>query len=65
MMRELGIENFDMQLIKCYNVFDRQHLRAYEQLWINKLNSINIIGAIAMSHTKWYKNSPINNYIYI
>ena len=37
-----GIENFTMKLLKSYNVVrthskDTHHLRAYEQLWINKM----------------------------
>ena len=45
---EYGIENFSIKLIKSYNVYrehnrDNQHLRAYEQLWINKFrNSCNM-----------------------
>ena len=39
---EYGIEKFSMHLIKSYDVYrvnhnDHKHLRAYEQLWINKL----------------------------
>ena len=49
------IENFTMKLLKSYNVYrehnkDNKHLRAYEQLWMNKLrdccnerNSFNIL----------------------
>jgi hypothetical protein len=38
-----GIDNFSVSLIKSYRVIrnhnkDTKHLRAYEQLWINKLN---------------------------
>jgi molecular chaperone DnaK (HSP70) len=36
-----GIENFKIILIKEYNVCDKKGLLVYEQLWINKLNSIN------------------------
>ena len=36
-----GIKNFKCILIKEYSVVDRKHLRAIEQIWINKLNSIN------------------------
>lgn len=36
-----GIDNFKIILIKQYEVVDRTHLQAYEQLWINKLNNIN------------------------
>lgn len=37
-----GIENFKIILIKKYEVYDRKQLLALEQLWINKLKSINI-----------------------
>ena len=46
-----GIENFKIILIKSYKVCtesnrDNIHLRAYEQLWINKTkNSVNLISA--------------------
>jgi len=36
-----GKDNFKIILIKEYEVVDRTHLEAYEQLWINKLKSIN------------------------
>jgi len=36
-----GIENFKIILIKEYEVCDRKHIFAYEQLWINKLSNIN------------------------
>lgn len=36
-----GVKNFKMILIKEYEVIDREHLEAYEQLWINKLNCVN------------------------
>ena len=39
--KKYGIENFKMILIKEYQVEDRAHMVAYEQLWINKLKSIN------------------------
>lgn len=39
--KRYGISNFKMVLIKEYEVVDRKHLRAYEQLWIEKLNSNN------------------------
>ena len=35
------IENFKIILIKEYEVEDKNHLEAYEQLWINKLKPIN------------------------
>lgn len=36
-----GIDNCKIILIKEYEVVDRKHLEAYEQLWINKLKPIN------------------------
>lgn len=36
-----GVENCKIELIKEYEVVDRQHLDAYEQLWISKLKCIN------------------------
>lgn len=36
-----GIENCKIILIKEYEVADKTHLEAYEQLWINKLRAIN------------------------
>lgn len=41
--KELGVDNFQIRVIKEYEVIDRKHLLAYEQLWINKLKSVNII----------------------
>lgn len=38
----LGIDNFQIRLLKKYEVVDRKHLIAYEQLWINKLKPVNI-----------------------
>lgn len=38
---EFGIENFNIILIKYYEVVDRLHLEMYETLWINKLKSCN------------------------
>jgi len=46
-INEYGIENFTLKLIKSYDVYrehkkDTKHLRAWEQLWINKFrNSCN------------------------
>lgn len=36
-----GIEKFRIIPIAEYQVIDKKHLMVYEQLWINKLNSIN------------------------
>jgi len=38
---EHGPDQFKIILIKKYEVCDRKHLEAYEQLWINKLKCIN------------------------
>lgn len=43
-----GIENCKMILIKEYLVVDRLHLKMYEQLWINKLNTINQVNCFTM-----------------
>ena len=47
-MREHGINQFKIILIKEYNVCDRAHLHALEQLWINKLNCVNTQAAFAI-----------------
>jgi len=36
-----GLDNCHMILIKEYEIEDRKHLQMYEQLWINRLKSIN------------------------
>ena len=36
-----GLDNFQMKLIKKYDIVDIKHLRAYEQLWINKIDCVN------------------------
>lgn len=38
---QFGIENFQMILIKDYDICDKQHLKVFEQLWIAKLKAIN------------------------
>ena len=50
--QEHGIENFKLLLIKEYEVCDKAHLKAYEQLWINKLNCFNKNKAFRIS--KYY-----------
>ena len=47
--KELGIDNFQIRVIKEYEVFDSKHLLAYEQLWINKLKPINILKTLIRS----------------
>ncbi|GMF36664.1 unnamed protein product [Phytophthora lilii] len=39
--KQYGIDTLKMILVKEYEVIDRTHLEAYEQLWINKLTCIN------------------------
>ena len=41
-MQAHGIESFKCILVKQYDVCDKAHLRAYEQLWIDKFNAINV-----------------------
>lgn len=56
---EYGIDNFEIVLIKSYDVEDGKHLRAYEQLWMNRVKCINKNNAINLS--KINKN-VIKNY---
>lgn len=54
---DIGIENFTMIKLKEYNVVDRKHLTAYEQLWMNKLKNINRSSAFRIhrfyEHARW------------
>ena len=60
---EYGIENFTMKLLKSYNVVrthnkDIKHLRAYEQLWINKLKGCcNLQNAFSIFSGKKYNKN--------
>ena len=36
-----GFDNFEISVIKEYEVVDREHLRAFEQLYINKIKCVN------------------------
>lgn len=38
---EFGIDQFKMILIKEYDVIDKNHLKVYETLWINKIKCVN------------------------
>lgn len=40
-----GFDNFRISIIKIYKVTDRNHLKAYEQLHINKKNCVNMIAS--------------------
>lgn len=57
------IDNFKIILIKEYQVYqehnkDRKHLQAYEQLWINKINCVNINNTINIP----YLSSKLYNF---
>jgi hypothetical protein len=41
LMNEYGTEHFKILLVKEYQVCDDNHLRAWEQLWMNKLSNFN------------------------
>jgi len=58
--KQYGIEKFKIILIKEYEVVDRSHLEAYEQLYINKLKCVNINNTIKikkMSDSEYYQNN--------
>lgn len=52
--KEHGIDKFEMTLIKEYRVEDTHHLRAYEQLWMNKYckSAVNKRAACQLVSTK-------------
>ena len=64
-INKFGKKNFSISLIKEYQVVDKQHLHAWEQIWINKLNCINKQGSIpllnkrmnALQKKEWYKKN--------
>lgn len=41
LMKQHGIDQFKIMLVKEYEVIDKNHLKVYETLWINKLKCIN------------------------
>jgi ribosomal protein S17E len=41
LLEKYDVSSFKIVLIKLYEVVDRKHLQAYEQLWISKLRCIN------------------------
>lgn len=63
--KEFGIENFIIKKIKDIEIIDRKHLKAYEQLYINKLkpiNKLNPFNILAKEdrknyYTKYHKNN--------
>lgn len=66
-----GVDNFKIILIKEYQVVDKSHLRAYEQLWINRTKCVNINSAFSITYltaklykqTEKYKESQKQYYI--
>jgi glycosylphosphatidylinositol transamidase (GPIT) subunit GPI8 len=64
-IKEYGIENFNIVLIKEYNVCDKFHLLAYEQLYMNTIKNINVRNAFnILGKEKWkeyHKNYYENN----
>lgn len=53
-----GIDQFKIMLIKEYEVCDRKHLLAYEQLWISKLSTIeqkNTLLIRRQQRKQWYE----------
>lgn len=60
---KFGKKNFKIILIKEYEVIDRPHLEAYEQLWINKLKSINIQNTFRPLNKQITKIKMKENYI--
>lgn len=55
------ISTFSIQLIKEYEIIDRRHLDAYEQLWINKLKCINYKNTIKI--TRFWDRKKKKEYI--
>lgn len=47
-IEKYGFDRFRMILIKSYNVYDKKHLRAMEQLAINKFTCVNTICALSL-----------------
>lgn len=56
--KEFDIKNFEIKELKKYNVIDNNHLKMYEQLYINKyksVNKINPFNILASEDKKKYK----------
>jgi len=52
-MEQYGSDQFKIILIKQYQVVDRKHLQAFEQLWINRLKSINKMQTFTPLHKQF------------
>ena len=61
-MIKYGFENFKILLIKEYNVVDKQHLKVFETLWINKLNPINKVASFNPLFKGTFKKRYYANY---
>jgi len=65
---EFGIDNFKFEKIKEYNCCDKKHLFAYEQLYINKTDCVNILNPFRinkLTHKKYrneHKEERKNNF---
>ena len=62
-IEKYGIENFTIILLKEYDVIDFKHLKAYEQLWINKLKPINFQSSFQPLKQQAKKQSRIKSNI--
>jgi len=49
LFEKYGIDNCKIILIREYQVVDKEHLKVYEQLWINKLKPINKVNPLVLS----------------
>ena len=42
LFEKYGLEQCQILLVKEYEIFDKKHLRIYEQLWLSKLRPVNV-----------------------
>lgn len=52
-LKQYGVEQFKIIVVKQYDVVDREHLLAYKQLWINKLKCANKHESIFSKKGTW------------
>jgi hypothetical protein len=59
-----GIYDFQIILIKEYDVVDRQHLSSYEQLYINAITCVNKTNpwSVSIENCKWLNKEYQKNY---
>ncbi len=62
--KEHGINNFELSVVKQYEVCDREHLSSYEQLWINRTKCVNkkCAWGVNQNNCKWLKTLYNKNY---